>query len=153
MPALTGGLIAVEIKQVAHFNAFFLRFANIPQNSASDLLGVAALAYFTPLGFMLSYSLTATVGALAFKQAEESLVAQGAIMKTFPPLPDLPTDSTLDQIAATTTSESAPIVGGELCSQTARQESQLEEISLQRTAESRRPQGSRGWRQNGRPMP
>ncbi|GAC1534736.1 MAG: hypothetical protein NVS2B17_04160 [Candidatus Velthaea sp.] len=108
LPALTGGLIAYGITQASHFNALFLRLAHLSPGSTSELLGIGLLLYFTPIGFMLSYSLTATVAALAFKQAEESLVFQSAIVTKFPPLPDLPVDPTPEQFVAAKTIADQP---------------------------------------------
>jgi len=108
MPVLTGGVLTYAITQAAHFNTVFLRLANLPSNSSSQLLGMAILAYFTPLGFILSYSLTSTVGALAFKRAQETLVLQSDIVRAFPNLPDLPNEPTDDERAAAATIAKVP---------------------------------------------
>lgn len=108
LPALTGGVLALGLTQVSHFNSIFLRLAHLPTGSSSELIGITILMYFTPLGFMLAYSLTATVGALAFAHAAVVLVTQNAIVKTFSPLPDLPSSPTDEQRhAAQTIAEQA----------------------------------------------
>jgi len=100
MPALTGGLLTYALTQASHFSTFFIRLMGLPTDSASNLLGISMLAFFGPVGFELGYSLTATVGALAFKRAEETLVNEAAIVGTFPPFPDLATEPTEEQRCA-----------------------------------------------------
>lgn len=110
LPALTGGVVTFALTQASHFNTMFLHLAQLPTTSSSQLLGIGILAYFTPLGFMLSYTLTSTVGALAFKRAQETLVEQSAMVRSFPSFPDLPLEPTDDQIAAAKTIASRPYV-------------------------------------------
>jgi hypothetical protein len=108
MPALTGGVLTYALTQGGHFNAWFIRYAHLPTGSPSELLGLGILVFFTPIGFMLAYTLTSTVGALAFKQAEEVLVQESAIVKAFPAFPDLPDDPKPEQIIAATAIASLP---------------------------------------------
>ena len=100
MTAFTGGVVVFALTQGSRFNAFFLQQTGLTANNFSSLLGIAMLLYFAPIGFVLAYVLTATVGALAFKRAEESLVDATAIVKSFPPLADLPLEPTPEQLAA-----------------------------------------------------
>jgi hypothetical protein len=100
MPAITGGVFTVALTQAGNFSAFFVHFMGLPPNSASNFFGLGILAFFSPIGFILGYSLTATVGALAFKRAEESLVNEVTLVDAFPPFPDLPVQPTDEQRCA-----------------------------------------------------
>ena len=100
LPVGTGALVTYAATQGARFSVFFQHMSGLPQDSASRLLGVAILGFFGPLGFMLAYPLTATIGALTFKYAEEALVEGESVIERFTPLPDLPTEPSEEQKAA-----------------------------------------------------
>jgi hypothetical protein len=99
----TGGVITFALTEGGKFSEFFIWASGLPPGSASQLLGVGILLYFGPIGFVLAYSLTATVGALAFKEAQKALVEAATIVNTFPPFPDLPSEPSPEQIAAAKT--------------------------------------------------
>ncbi|HYW53943.1 MAG TPA: hypothetical protein VE826_08235 [Dongiaceae bacterium] len=97
--AFTGGILVYALTQGARFNDFFVRQLGL--SGATNLLGAGILFFFGPIGFMLGYCVTATVGALGFKRVQETLVAAASIVQSIELLPDLPISApTPEQLAA-----------------------------------------------------
>lgn len=101
MPAATGGILVGAATQIGKFSHFFDSALLLQPGNAASLLGVASLGYFGPIGFMLGYSVTRTIGSDVFKRADEKLVQASSLVQKLPTMPDLPlSPSEQDRAAA-----------------------------------------------------
>ena len=109
-------LTGVAFAQILTVPAFLRKFSDyFPQIVGTDviaakLLGVAVLLYFAPLGFIVAYIVTRTVGAQAFARSDLALFQQyGLSLASLPPMPDVPENPTPEQRNAAATIANYPL--------------------------------------------
>jgi hypothetical protein len=83
---------------VGRFATFFA--TNLGLNDAGKPLGAGILLFYAPLGFVLAYVTTRTIGARAFASSDAALLRTGSkVVAELPVLPDVPADATPEQRA------------------------------------------------------
>lgn len=103
---LTGVAFAQVITVPTYLHAFGTYFkGEVPSDlTGASLLGAALILYFGPLGFIVAYVVTRTIGAQAFARSDLQLFQQyGLSLESLPPLPDVPDDPSPEQRNAAAT--------------------------------------------------
>jgi hypothetical protein len=103
------------LSQLATIPSYVNRFAtffstNLGLRDAGKPLGVAIILVYAPLGFVLAYVATRTIGARAFASSDIALLRTGSkVVAELPVLPDIVDEATPDQRAVAARIAAVPL--------------------------------------------